>query len=184
MNQEHEQPAEAPNIPPEHRERIAALFQELGEELENYLQARLKGSREEARELAQEVFKHLLQRPEHEVADWRALSWWYARNLSSNRIRHLKMLQTKTTVLDDAVAVPDHRTPESTWGEAEERAAILCAVKHLPDKRQRIVLTRALEGASLATIAREIGVSERHCRRIHWQGVAAVQLITGLGPRT
>jgi RNA polymerase sigma factor (sigma-70 family) len=184
MNQEHKQPAEAPNIPPEHRERIGALFQELGEELVNYLQARLKGSREEARELAQEVFKHLMQLPEYEVPNWRARLWWFARNLSSNRIKHLKMLRAKATVLDDAVPVPDHRTPESAWGEAEERAAILLAIEHLPDERQRFVLTRVLEGASLATIARELGVSVRQCRRIHWKGVAAVQLITGLGPRT
>src|SRR5688500_7333362 len=104
----------------EHRARIKALFHQLRDQLERYFKGRLGGSREEAKELTQDVYTSLLEQPEDEVEDWDKRLWCIARNVSVNRIKHLNIHRAKARLMDEGDE--DHRTPESTCGDEQAEA--------------------------------------------------------------
>lgn len=178
MNQENKKPDDAPNCSPEHRARIEALFDKLRDKLERSFKFRLRAASEEARELTQEVYTRLLRPPKREVHDWEARLWRVARNLRLDTIEERNLQRDKAPLMDEPDE--DHRTPESSWSDDEDHAAILRAIDDLP-KRQQLVLRRYSEGQSFAQMALELGVAERTCRRDFVRAIVAIQRIIGLG---
>lgn len=178
MNQENKEPDDAPNGSPEQSVQVKALFNGQRHKLERFFKSRVGGSREDIRELVQEVYARLLLPPKSEVPNWEARMWRIALNLIVDRGQQAEVRRTKAPLIDEPDE--DHRTPETSWGDAQAQAAALRAIDDLPEP-ERTVLTRITENQSLAQIACELGVSERHCRRIYMRGIVEIRRITGLG---
>jgi RNA polymerase sigma factor (sigma-70 family) len=161
--------------------RITSLFLAHRESLERYLRARL-GSTEEARELAQETYTRLIALPKcRKVSEWEALMWCTARNLANNRIERRKTRRSAIALLQ--IDAEDRWMPEIEWGEEQAMAVIRRAMDKLAERPRR-VLTRHLEGKNFDEIARELGVTERTCRRDVVLAIVEIRREIGLGRRT
>lgn len=159
--------------------RITALFREHRASLERYLRSRLRGSTEEAKELALETYMRLIrQRKRREVGNWVALLFCTARNLANTRIRQHQVRRAANALMQ--IETEDHRTPETSWTEEQTHAAVQRAIDELP-QRWRTVLIRHREGQNFEQIAQELGVNERTCRRDVEVAIIEIRRKIGLG---
>lgn len=163
----------------EHRARVAALFEAERDKIVRYLQYRLRLSREEAQELAQEGYARLIRlHRRREVNNWAAYLWRTVQNLGNNRIKQLQTHQAAKPLIQDARH--DHRTPESECSEEQANAAVLRAIAELPE-RLRIVATLLRKGRTTEQIAQALGVSERSCQRYQALAIVEIRRIIELG---
>ena len=165
----------------EHRARVAALFQAERSKIERYLRYKLRLSKEEAQELAQEAYARLIRlHRRRDVDNWAAYLWRTVRNLANNRFKQLKTLQAAKRLIPDAL--DDHRTPESACSEEQANAAVLRAIAELPE-RLRTVVTLLREGRTTEQIAQALGVSERSSQRYQARAIVEIRRIIELGKK-
>jgi RNA polymerase sigma-70 factor (ECF subfamily) len=157
---------------------IEALIEQHRDGLERYLRFRLRGCPDEAKELAQEAFTRLLELPEgRKVNNWDALLWTIAINLANTRNQQHSDRQAAMPKLQ--IAFEADETLEHACADEQATGALRRAIAQLPE-RQRLLLARRGEGQTYETIARELGVTERTCRRDHARAVVAIRTKMGL----
>jgi RNA polymerase sigma-70 factor, ECF subfamily len=137
------------------------LFRAHYPEIVRYLSVRL-GSREEAADLASEVFLEALKRVPG--LRWRGrpvLAWLYrvAANMAADSLRK-RSREVLSLELAESAAVPD---PAATL---PEREALARALESLPDDHQLVVHLRLVEGYSFAEVARLTGRSVGSCQML------------------
>ena len=137
------------------------LFRAHYPEIVRYLSVRL-GSREEAADLASEVFLEALKRAPS--LRWRGrpvLAWLYrvAANMAADSLRK-RGREVLSPELADSVAVPD-----PTEG-LPDREALAQALESLPSEHQLVVHLRLVEGYSFAEVARLTGRSIGSCQML------------------
>jgi len=161
----------------EHRARIAASFKTERKRIVRYLEYRLRLSRQEAEELAQEACMRLLGLHRRtDVDNWAAFLWRTVQNLANTRLGQLNKFQAVQPLPDDAIE--DHRTPEIACVEEQAKAAVLRAIDDLPE-RLRKVATLIREGHTTAQIALALGISERTCQRYLARAIVAIRRMIG-----
>ena len=136
------------------------LFREHYPEIVRYLSVRL-GSREEAADLASEVFLEAFKRVRG--LRWRGrpvLAWLYrvAANMAADSLR-----KRSREVLSPELAEP--ATPDPTEA-IPDRQALARALKSLPPDHQLVVHLRLVEGYSFAEVARLTGRSAGSCQML------------------
>ncbi len=139
------------------------LFRAHYPEIVRYLSVRL-GSREEASDLASEVFLEAFRRVPG--LRWRGrpvLAWLYrvAANMAADSLRKRgRELLSPELVESAAAEAPD---PAATL---PEREALARALASLPDDHQLVVHLRLVEGYSFAEVARLTGRSVGSCQML------------------
>lgn len=79
---------------------------------------------------------------------------------------------------------PEFQVAPSQEGEVldnEERALVAAAVQRLPEK-QRIVITRTSEGASLTEVAEELGCCKQRAQQLYVEAVGRIRKRLGIPP--
>jgi RNA polymerase sigma factor (sigma-70 family) len=121
----------------------------------------LTGSREEALELAQEVF----------IKAWEALPAWrpdaqfhtwiyrIASNAALDVLRRRKLVQF-TPLEDDYDAPADQPGPEAQLLGKQRLRSLDAALARLPPEQREIVLLREVEGLSYAELSASLGIDE------------------------
>ena len=139
---------------------LDALFRAHHAEIVRYLAVRV-GSRDEAADLAGEVFVEAVRRAPG--LRWRGrpvLAWLYrvASNMAAD--------QVKRRARETPVAVPEPAPAESPIETLGERDALLHALAGLPSDQQLAVHLRLVEGYSFAEVGRLMGRSSGACQML------------------
>jgi len=147
---------------------------------------RMVGRRDEAEDLAQEVFITVLKSIHTFRGDSKFSTWLYriAANHTKNRMKYLQRRAYKaTSELDDAAegaiaqssgAIgPEGRTPESTLAGAQLDRAVQAAIAELDEDHREIVVLRDMEELSYEEIVEITGLAEGTVKsRLHRARVA------------
>lgn len=121
----------------------------------------LTGSREEALELAQEVFIKAWEalpswRPDAQIHTW---LYRIASNLALDVLRRRKVVQF-VPLADDYDAPADSPGPEAQLRAKQDLLALDAALARLTPEQRAIVLLREVEGLSYEEIAASLGIDE------------------------
>ena len=124
------------------------------------------GDREDARDLAQDIFIRLYETRDQWVSGDEFLPWLFrvARNRSIDYLRRRKVRTPALTVPDDALAdLPDHApTPEAhavAQAVASDRRSLLhAAMRGLSAINREIVVLRDVHGLSVQHVASVLGI--------------------------
>jgi len=121
----------------------------------------LTGSREEALELAQEVFIKAWEalpswRPDAQIHTW---LYRIASNLALDVLRRRKVVQF-VSLADDYDAPADSPGPEAQLRAKQDLLALDAALARLTPEQRAIVLLREVEGLSYEEIAASLGIDE------------------------
>ena len=120
------------------------------------------GDREDARDLAQEIFIRLYQTRDQWVAGDEFLPWLFrvARNRSIDYLRRRKVRTPALTVPDDALAdLPDHAPTAEAQAVASDRRSLLhAALRGLSAINREIVVLRDVHGLSVQHVASVLGI--------------------------
>jgi len=135
-----------------------ALFRAHYAEIVRYLAARL-GSREDASDLASEVFAEAWRRVPG--LQWRGRpvrAWLYrvAANMAADELRRRR---------GESHALGEPETPDATERVAD-RVALAKALRDLPPEYQLVVHLRLVEGQPFADVARVMGKSVGACQML------------------
>jgi RNA polymerase sigma-70 factor (ECF subfamily) len=143
---------------------------------------RMVGNREEADDLAQEVFITVLKSIHTFRGDSKFSTWLYriAANHTKNRMKYLHRRAYKTTSELDDVAEgalvqrgAEGRTPESTLAGAQLDRAVQDAIALLDEDHREIVVLRDMEELSYEEIVEITGLAEGTVKsRLHRARVA------------
>ncbi len=134
---------------------------------------RLMGDREEAHDLAQEVFLHAYQAYDRFRGEAEVFTWLYriTVNLAKNRYKQLQReREHRWEILPDELNEEDEETepfewedtklsPERLWEQKELSEAIQKAIDELPEDQRVTLVLRDIEGLSYQEIARIQGCS-------------------------
>jgi len=153
---------------------------------------RMLGDREEASDVAQEVFEALHAAVARFRGDSRLSTWIYkvAKNRCLNRLKHLKRRGHDRTQPLDAVheaelsAQPGHpgpAGPQEALLEKEQQARVQAAIARLPEDQRLLVVLRDIEGLTYDEIAAIAELPEGTVKsRLHRARAALVELLTPL----
>ncbi len=125
---------------------------------------RLVGTREEAEDLAQDVFVQLYRHPLHPSREHNLAAWLYrvAMNLGYNALRSERRLATRRAALageSNAEAQPaSFPDPAAETMRAEERAQVQAVLSQLPPQQAQLLLLRQA-GLSYRELAEVLGVA-------------------------
>jgi len=157
---------------------------------------RMVGNREEAEELAQEVFITVLKSIDTFRGESKFSTWLYriASNHTKNRMKYLQRRAYKVTgELDDAAeravargespGSPQHRSPESAMAGAQIARVVQAAIAELDEDHRELVVLRDMEELSYEEIVQITGLNEGTVKsRLHRARTALKELIkTRLG---
>lgn len=153
------------------RERIQAAWHEIDQPLVDYLHSRL-GTREEAREAAQETYVRLLATPQA-VLDIKKYAFAIAKNLATDRLKKRSRHSPFNVQLE--TELEEHSSPDQPRCDQIERDEIERALQELPTP-ERDVAKAVLNGETpkeiaarfgmhLRTVYRHIARAEEHFRR-------------------
>jgi RNA polymerase sigma factor (sigma-70 family) len=148
---------------------VSLLFREHNGALVDYLTARL-GSRQEAKEVAQEAYVRLLQLQNSDSPGLlRAYLFKTATNIAIDRLRHGKVrqrIEQQPGLLEDAIAYRGESDDPAQQLVAREQASqLLGYLQELPVKCQQVFNLHRLEGVPQHDVAARLGFSERMVRR-------------------
>ena len=120
------------------------------------------GDREEARDLAQEIFVRLYETRDQWVTGDQFLPWLFrvARNRSVDYLRRRKVRTPALTVSEDMLAdLPDHApTPEAQAVASDRRSLLHAALRGLSAINREIVVLRDVHGLSVQHVASVLGI--------------------------
>ncbi len=153
---------------------VERLFREHNAALLRFIAAKI-GSEQEAREIAQEAYVHLLQLDcPAAVSFLRAFLFKTASNLAIDRLRQRRRRSHLTSMADVDFAVFD-LTPERQLSGEQAMAVLGEAVTRLPAKcRQAFLLHRVYE-IQIEEIAERMGIGECMARRYVARGLEYVR---------
>jgi len=160
---------------------VAGLYQAYSRELHVY--ARRRAGRQEAEDIVQDAYLHLLQRGTAATLEHpRSYLYRIAGNLAVDFARKAKVrlrhLQEETQFFCTAEAPPN---PEAAAGSALELQQLQAALSELPQICREVFWLNRLEGLSHSEIAQRLGVSVRTIDR--QMARAAAHLRETLGQR-
>ena len=144
-------------------ELIERLFREHNEALVRFLLARLR-SRQAALEVAQEAYVRLLSLDQPGAVSYlRSFLFKTAANLAVDRLRRddVHARATETPLFREFT---DYRTPERAAAGAQEIQRLMESLADLPPKCRTAFILNRLHGVDFASIASEMGLSERMVR--------------------
>jgi RNA polymerase sigma-70 factor (ECF subfamily) len=120
------------------------------------------GDREDARDLAQEIFVRLYETRDQWVGGDEFLPWLFrvARNRSIDYLRRRKVRTPALTVPEDALAdLPDHAPTAEAQAVASDRRSLLhAALRGLSAINREIVVLRDVHGLSVQHVASVLGI--------------------------
>jgi RNA polymerase sigma-70 factor (ECF subfamily) len=157
---------------------LASLYSKYSQALRKYI-ARLVRDREEADDLAQEVFVRLSRREDVAgIEHPRAFLHSIALNLindkwRSDRVRHF---YTAANTADIRATSVDQMDPERIALARETVRILDDAVRALPPKCRRIVIMHKFQHMSYAEISRETGLTDRAIEKHIMRGMARIEL--------
>ncbi len=144
-------------------ELVERLFREHNEALVRFLLARLR-SRQAALEVAQEAYVRLLSLDQPGAVSYlRSFLFKTAANLAVDRLRRdsVHARATETPLFREFT---DYRTPERAAAGAQEIQRLMGLLTDLPPKCRTAFILNRFHGVDFATIASEMGLSERMVR--------------------
>lgn len=155
-------------------ELVARLFREHNQALISLLTLRLR-SVQDAREVAQEAYVRLLQLDRPDAASLlRSYLFRIAQNLAIDRLRQRNVRHRSAAAVEaelfEQLSVQDD--PERRTLASEALVFISKCLEELPPACQRAFWLHRVQGASVAEIAADLGVTERMVR--HHLGRALV----------
>lgn len=143
---------------------VERLFREHNQALMNFLLARVR-SYQEAREVAQEAYVRLLSLDETGAISYlRAFLFRTAANIAIDRQRHAHA-HKRAIDLPLFQEFADGRTPERQVAGQQAVRALESLVAALPPKCQRAFVLYQFHGVDFASIALDMGISERMVRK-------------------
>lgn len=146
-----------------HAELIEKLFREHNDALIRFLTLRLHSS-QAAREVAQEAYVRLLSLDKPGAISYlRAFLFRTAANLAVDRQRR-EGVHCRATELPLFHEFTDGRTPERRLAGVQEIQYLDALLAELPPKCRHAFILNRFYGVDFATIALEIGMSERSAR--------------------
>ena len=165
------------------REHDEAAFETLmrrHEERVFMLAFRVLGSREEARDLAQELFIALWENPRAWKPTALFTTWLHrvTLNRALNRLRMLKVkLFLRLSDYDpDELPIPDPSpNPEQQVTDAERQQAFEAAFRRLPPRQRAALHLRYREELPVAEVARALGVSLKSAESLIFRGKQALR---------
>lgn len=134
-----------------------ALFRAHYPEIVRYLAARL-GSRDEALDLAAEVFTEAWRRVPGLQWRGRPVRAWLYRVAANMAADHLKRRKRTLPLADAATFDPSEETPD--------RIALAAALRTLPPEHQLVVHLRLVEGLPFADVARVMNRNVGACQML------------------
>jgi RNA polymerase sigma factor (sigma-70 family) len=150
--------------PEPHNRLIERLFQEHNESLLRFLAARL-GSRQEAREIAQEAYVRLLKLDAPGAVSYvRAFLFKTASNLAVDRLR-TRAYRERPAPFEFFKRLPTEATPERDVGGAQEMQMLQRLLSELSPKCQYAFVMNRLQGVDVATLSRDMGMTPQMVRR-------------------
>jgi RNA polymerase sigma-70 factor (ECF subfamily) len=159
----HEKRAKAETASEEHAQLIDRLFREHNDSLLQFLAARL-GSRQEAKEVAQEAYVRLLNLDTPGAVSYlRAFLFRTAGNLAIDRLRTRGYRERRASLefFDDLPSVP---TPEREVGGMQEVQLLLGLIAALPPRARYAFIQNKFHGVDVDTIAKDMGITTRMVR--------------------
>lgn len=162
--------------PPDRRNSgdVEQLFREHNASLLRFISARV-GSEQEAREIAQEAYVHLLRLNQPgAVSHLRAYLFKTAANLAIDRIRQRgrRAFTVTTSNLDFAVF---ELTPERQLSGEQALGVVRASVAQLPAKCRQAFLLHRVQGLAIDDIARQMGIGDCMVRRYVARGLEYVR---------
>jgi RNA polymerase sigma factor (sigma-70 family) len=148
---------------------VAELFQEHNRALVSYLTSRLR-SEQEAKEVAQEAYLRLLQRPEPGAPGLlRAYLFKIATNLAVDRLRHRQVRQRSAEQPELSGKLhpigAEMDDPARQVLAREQAQLLLGFLQELPIKCREVMTLHRFEGYSQRDAATRLNISERMLRR-------------------
>lgn len=142
-----------------------ALYMRYADSLVEFL-SKLLRSREEAKEITQEVFAYIWERHEDITSDMKFRSYMYsmARNMALNLLRHKKV---ERKYYDEEVRTPQDFgiTAEEILSSKEFRNVIEIALNGMPPQRRKVFELSRYEGKTHDEIAAMLGISPTTVRK-------------------
>ena len=153
---------------------VERLFREHNDALLRFILAKI-GSEQEAREIAQEAYVHLLQLDQlAAVSSLRAFLFKTAANLAIDRLRQ-RGRRSHMIVMTDVDLAAFELTPERQLSGEQAMAIVGAAVVQLPAKcRQAFLLHRVYE-LTIEEIAQRMGIGDCMVRRYIVRGLDYVR---------
>jgi len=143
---------------------VERLFREHNSALLRFISAKI-GSEQEAREIAQEAYVHLLQLNHPEAISYlRAYLFKTASNLAVDRLRQRGRRTHVTSVAELDFAVFE-MSPERQVSGEQRLALIESAVEQLPPKCRRAFLLHRIDEVSIDEIAERMAIGACMVRR-------------------
>ncbi len=147
----------------ERAQLVARLFREHNDALLRFLAVRLR-SHQEAKEVAQEAYVRLLSldRP-GAVSFLRAFLFKTAGNLAIDRLRS-RNRQLRAVEVGFFEELREAPTPEGETSNAQQVAILERLINELPPKCRTAFVLYKIQGLDFATVAAQMGLSERMVR--------------------
>lgn len=144
---------------------VSGLFEQHGWNLFRFLSARLR--RQEAEDVAQQTYLHLLQHPAPgEIANPAAYLYRTAANLAIDSLRREKtrLRYTETEADPEALSSPTP-APETTLDSAARLRRFNAVLEELPELCRHAFVLNKLEGLTHSEIADQLGLSKKTVQR-------------------
>ena len=136
--------------------------------------------RQEAQEVAQEVFLKLARRcqAQDRPTEWGA--WLTRVTLNACRDRRRSgWWQRRSQVIEDVEVVDSEPTPEREAISREERERIWGAFRQLPRRQREVLVLRHLEGWSTEDVALALGVTAGSVKRHLFRAIQRLRKVLG-----
>lgn len=148
---------------------VESVFRDHEGALFGYLFALLK-NRQDAEEVKQEVFLHLLQRPSSEsIRNPKAFTYRIARNLALNRIRYRNVRRIEDNGPTDDEPISPTVLPERAIESRQELGRLIAVVEGLAPRCREVFILHKFHEMSYAEISKKLGISKsmvkKHLRR-------------------
>jgi RNA polymerase sigma-70 factor (ECF subfamily) len=147
------------------QEFVSVLFEQHGWNLFRFLNSRLR--RQEAEDVAQQTYLHLLQHPNPgEISNPAAYLYRTASNLAIDTLRREKtrLRYTETEADPDSFATVTH-DPETVLDSAARLDQFTALLEELPELCQYAFILNKLDGLTHDEIARKLGLSKKTVQR-------------------
>jgi len=156
---------------------VADTYEKYGTDLRRYLNRRIR-DRQDARELAQEVWRRLLRiKDTTEVIEPLA----YVYRAAANVVAEYRMLRRRDCVRVDSEAVtyaaehPAHIAPDEMSEQLDRQTEIHRVLATLPKSYRDVLLMRITDGLSYVEIARELQLTPKTVEQYFYRAMTLVR---------
>ena len=152
-----------PEVRAARAEEISRLFREHNAALIKFVLAKVR-SEQEAKDVAQEAYARLLQLDRPVAGSY--LRWYLfkiARNIAADHYRHSR-IRARLAELDASEGLDPSSPTENGAIAADQLAALLSALKDLPENCQKAFLLHKFRGLSTGEVAKCMQITDRMVR--------------------